>query len=76
MYLCRILDAGRNLQVEGLSVSATVNVKAEVNNMILRKCKIETLTFNGTVDAAVIDRCFITNLLTLSSYIKDRQACL
>ena len=55
--------------LEALAVSGTVNVSSAVNDMILRKCKIANMTFGANVDGAVIDRCYITNKLTLSSYI-------
>lgn len=55
--------------LEALAVSGTVNVSSAVNDMILRKCKIANMTFGANVDGAVIDRCYITNTLTLSSYI-------
>ena len=55
--------------LEALAVSGTVNVSSAVNDMILRKCKIANMTFGANVDGAVIDRCYITNWLTLSSYI-------
>ena len=55
--------------LEALAVSGTVNVSSAVNDMILRKCKIASMTFGANVDGAVIDRCYITGTLTLSSYI-------
>lgn len=56
--------------LEALSVAGTVNVGSQVNDMILRKCKITYMTIGATVNGAVLDRCYITNSLTLSSYIK------
>ena len=56
--------------IEDLAVSGTVNVGAQVDDMILRKCKIANFTIGAQVDGAVLDRCYITNILTLSSYIK------
>lgn len=56
--------------LEALSVSGTVSVNSEVNDMILRKSKIASITIGANVDGAVLDRCYITNTLTLSSYIK------
>ena len=56
--------------LEALAVSGTVNVSSAVNDMILRKCKIASMTFGANVDGAVIDRCDITSSFTLSSYIK------
>ena len=56
--------------LEALTVSGTVSVKSEVNDMILRKSKIGNFTIEANVDGAVLDRCYITNSLTLSSYIK------
>jgi hypothetical protein len=56
--------------IEDLAVSGTVNVGAQVDDMILRKCKIANFTIGAQVDGAVLDRCYITNTLTLSSYIK------
>jgi hypothetical protein len=56
--------------MEALAVSGTVNVGAQVDDMILRKCKIANFTIGAQVDGAVLDRCYITNTLTLSSYIK------
>lgn len=56
--------------LEALSVAGTVNVGSQVNDMILRKCKIADMTIGATVNGAVLDRCYITNSLTLSSYIK------
>ena len=56
--------------LEALAVSGTVSVNSEVNDMILRKSKIGNITIGANVDGAVLDRCYITNTLTLSSYIK------
>ncbi|MBR2096882.1 MAG: hypothetical protein IJ907_03190 [Prevotella sp.] len=56
--------------LEALSVSGTVNVGAQVDDMIIRKCKIANFTIGAQIDGAVLDRCYITNTLTLSSYIK------
>lgn len=56
--------------LEALTVSGTVSVNSEVNDMILRKSKIASITIGANVDGAVLDRCYITNTLTLSSYIK------
>jgi len=56
--------------LEALAVSGTVSVNSEVNDMILRKSKIASITIEANVDGAVLDRCYITNTLTLSSYIK------
>ena len=56
--------------MEGLAVSGTVNVGAQVDDMILRKCKIANFTIGAQIDGSVLDRCYITNTLTLSSYIK------
>lgn len=56
--------------LEALSVSGTVNVGAQVDDMIIRKCKIAKFTIGAQVDGAVLDRCYITQSLALSSYIK------
>lgn len=56
--------------LEALAVSGTVNIGAQVDDMIIRKCKIGNFTIGAQVDGAVLDRCYITNKLTLSSYIK------
>lgn len=56
--------------LEALAVSGTVNIGAQVDDMIIRKCKIANITIGAQVDGAVIDRCYITGTLTLSSYIK------
>ena len=56
--------------LEALAVSGTINVGAQVDDMILRKCKIANFTIGAQVDGAVLDRCYVTNSLTLSSYIK------
>lgn len=56
--------------LESLAVSGTVHVGAQLDDMIIRKCKIATFTIGAQIDGAVIDRCYITNNLTLSSYIK------
>lgn len=56
--------------METLAVSGTVNVGAQVDDMIIRKCKITNFTIGAQVDGAVLDRCYITSTLTLSSYIK------
>ena len=56
--------------LETLNVSGTVNVGAQADDLILRKCKIGNITIEAQVDGAIIDRCYITNTLTLSSYIK------
>lgn len=56
--------------MEALAVSGTVSVEAQVDDMIVRKCKIANFSVNAQVDGAVLDRCFITNSLTLSSFIK------
>lgn len=56
--------------MEALAVSGTVTVKSQVDDMIIRKCKIGNFGISAQVDGAVLDRCYITNTLTLSSYIK------
>ena len=56
--------------MEALAVSGTVNVGAQVDDMILRKCKIANFTIGAQVDGAMLDRCYITSSLVLSSYIK------
>ena len=56
--------------MEALAVSGTVTVKSQVDDMIIRKCKIGYFGIDAQVDGAVLDRCYITNTLTLSSYIK------
>ncbi len=56
--------------MEALAVSGTVSVEAQVDDMIVRKCKIANFSVNAQVYGAVLDRCFITNSLTLSSFIK------
>ena len=56
--------------LEALAVSGTVNIGAQVDDMIIRKCKIANFTIGAQIDGAVLDRCYITNTLTLSSYIK------
>lgn len=56
--------------LEALAVSGTVTVKSQVDDMIIRKCKIADFGISAQVDGAVLDRCYITNTLTLSSYIK------
>lgn len=56
--------------LESLAVSGKVHVGAQVDDMIIRKCKIAYLTIGAQIDGAVIDRCYITSALTLSSYIK------
>lgn len=56
--------------LEGLAVSGTVTVGAQVDDMILRKCKIANFGISAQIDGAVLDRCYITNTLTISSYIK------
>ena len=59
-----------NPVLEALAVAGTVTVVAQVDDMILRKCKIGNFVINAQVDGAVLDRCYITNTLTLSSFIK------
>lgn len=56
--------------LEALAVSGTVHVGAQVDDLIIRKCKIANFTIGAQIDGAVLDRCYITNALTLSSYIK------
>lgn len=56
--------------MEALAVSGTVTVKSQVDDMIIRKCKIGNFSIGAQVDGAVLDRCYITNSLTLSQYIK------
>lgn len=56
--------------LEALAVSGTITVKSAVNDLIIRKCKAANMSFSADVDKAVIDRCYITNTLSLSSYIK------
>lgn len=59
-----------NPVMEALAVSGTVNVSSQVDDMIIRKCKIGNFGISAQVDGAVLDRCYITNTLTLSSFIK------
>ena len=56
--------------LEALVVSGKVNVGAQVNDMILRKCKILDFTIGAAIDGAVIDRCYFFGTLWLSSYVK------
>ncbi len=56
--------------LEALAVSGTVSVKSQVDDMIIRKCKIGSFFIIAQVDGAVLDRCYITNTLSLSQYIK------
>lgn len=56
--------------LEALAVSGTVNIGAQVDDMIIRKCKIADFSIGAQVDGAVLDRCYITHTFTLSSYIK------
>ena len=56
--------------MEALAVTGTVAVKSQVDDLIIRKCKIGSFSISAQVDGAVLDRCYITNTLTLSSYIK------
>lgn len=56
--------------LEALAVSGIVSVNSEVNDIILRKCKMANIEINANVDGAVLDRCNMTEFLTLSSYIK------
>lgn len=56
--------------LESLAVSGTVHVGAQLDDVIIRKCKIANFTIGAQIDGAVIDRCYITSALTLSSYIK------
>lgn len=56
--------------LESLAVSGTLHVGAQVDDLIIRKCKIASFTIGAQIDGAVLDRCYITNVLTLSSYIK------
>jgi hypothetical protein len=55
--------------LESLAVSGTVHVGAQVDDLIIRKCKIANFTIGAQIDGAVLDRCYITSALTLSSYI-------
>ena len=59
-----------NPVLEALSVTGKVNVGAQVDDMTIRKCKIASFGINAQVDGAVLDRCYITGTLTLSSFIK------
>ena len=43
--------------LEALAVSGTVNIGAQVDDMIIRKCKIADFTIGAQVDGAVLDRC-------------------
>ena len=56
--------------LEALSVAGKINVGSQVDDMIIRKCKITNFTIGAQVDGAVLDRCYITSTLILSSYIK------
>ena len=56
--------------LEALAVSGTVKVGAQVDDMIIRKCKIADFSIGAQVDGAMLDRCYITHTFTLSSYIK------
>lgn len=55
--------------LESLAVSGTVHVGAQVDDLIIRKCKIANFTIGAQIDGAILDRCYITYVLTLSSYI-------
>ena len=56
--------------MEALAVSGTVTVGAQVDDMILRKCKIAKMEINAQIDRAVLDRCRFTTWLGLSPNIK------
>lgn len=57
--------------IEAVRVIGTFDVQSAVNDMVIRKCMIDNLTFSADVSGVVIDRCYITKSLTLSSCIKD-----
>lgn len=55
--------------LETLTISGTINVASNINQLIIRKCKMAYVTIDATVNNALIDRCEITSGFTLSSYI-------
>lgn len=55
--------------MEAVRVIGTLDVKSAVDDMVIRKCMIDNVTFSANVSGVVIDRCYITTNLTLSKFI-------
>ena len=53
--------------LDGLNLSGyTITVSSAVNNLIIRKCEFDQISFRGVVDEVLIDRCYIS-YVSLSS---------
>ena len=57
--------------MEAVRVIGTLDVKSAVDDMVIRKCQINKVMFSADVSGVVIDRCFISTSMTLSTFIKD-----
>lgn len=60
-----------NTLMEGVRVIGTLDVKSPVDDMVISKCKIDNVKFSADVSGVILDRCYVTASLALSTYIKD-----
>ncbi len=60
-----------NTLMEGVRVIGTLDVKSAVDNLVISKCMIDYVKFSADVSGVIIDRCYVTASLALSTYIKD-----
>lgn len=56
--------------LDGLNLSGSnITVSNAVNSLVIRKCQFSTISFSGVVDKVLIDRCYITDYINLSSNV-------
>lgn len=60
-----------NTLMEGVRVIGTLDVKSAVDNLVISKCMIDNVKFSADVSGVILDRCYVTASLALSTYIKD-----
>lgn len=60
-----------NTLMEGVRVIGTLDVKSPVDDIVISKCMIDNVKFSADVSGVVLDRCYVKENLTLSTYIKD-----
>lgn len=60
--------------LDGLYITGSLTLSAPMENVKIRKCKFGATTFTANVTNVVFDRCYCTNQITLSSYVKSLTA--
>ncbi|MBR5062009.1 MAG: hypothetical protein IKX24_07690 [Prevotella sp.] len=55
--------------LDGLNLWGNIVVSTAINSLVIRKCQFWSISFSGVVDKVLIDRCNITDYVTLSSNV-------